>query len=57
MKRFTNFDDLPKKLQREISANSYSMQHFYTMPVEKRQHVLDRIRRLNSKQELEDVIE
>lgn len=57
MRLFQNLNKTPKKLQREITQNSNDMKNFYAMPVEKRQDVLNRISRLNSKEEIEEFLE
>lgn len=56
MKWFQNFDNIPKKLQREITQNSSNMKKFYTMSTKERQDALDRIISLNSQKEIDEFL-
>ena len=45
------FEELPPEIQAALRANAYNMKHFYTLPTDERQNVLDSISELNKKLE------
>lgn len=52
LKCFQNFDTLPEQMKKQIMDNSRDMNHFYTLSLEQRQAVLDRIAQLNTEEEI-----
>ena len=52
LKCLKNFDTLPAQMKKHIIDNSKDMNVFYTLPLEQRQQVLDRIASLNTEAEI-----
>lgn len=48
----SKFDELSPEIKSALLENGLSMQNFYTLSTEQRQHVLDRIHNFNSKEEM-----
>ena len=49
MDKNTDFDSLSPQEKNEYLLSSYEMNHFYTLPLDERQAVLDRVSHSDSK--------
>ena len=56
LKCLKNFDTLPAQMKKQIIDNSNDMNAFYTLSLEQRQAVLDRIAALNTEAEIREYL-